>query len=89
MIGVCNAVKHSRIKRIVLCTCNAERSMKKRDAVEQKGRHRSLVERLRTPDQPGEDYFTHLADKVEAMAEALAYLIEKKHMKKHVKQRGG
>lgn len=68
--------------------------------IEQKGRHRSLVERLRFPIDPhyavihadnaiSNQGLRKLADKLEAIGEALAYLIEKKHMKIRTKRRGG
>lgn len=59
--------------------------------------HRSLVSRLRTPIDPHENVISphndisniglrEVADKLDAIGEALAYLIEKKHAKKRVKK---
>jgi hypothetical protein len=75
--------------------------MKDKSKVRKVGKHRSLVQRLRKTcrrgDQSGnmDDYsvsnrsITNIADKLDAVGEALAYLIEKKHMKIRAKQRGG
>lgn len=75
--------------------------MKDKSKARKVGKHRSLVQRLRKTcqraDQSGnrDDYAltNHtvwmLAEKLDAVGEALAYLIEKKHMKRRVKQRGG
>lgn len=58
------------------------------------GHHQSLVQRLREPlnisstsDKVGT--IIRAGAKLDAVGEALAYLIEKKHMKKHIKKRGG
>ena len=53
--------------------------------IKQIGKHASVVERLRRVDKVDENYLTHLADKIEAIAEALAYIIEKKHAKRKIK----
>lgn len=61
-----------------------------KDIVKRKRKHASLVERLRAPSgAPPYPDFAILVDKVDAIGEALAYLIEKKHMKLRVKRNGG
>lgn len=65
--------------------------------IKQIGKHASVVQKLRTscrrPGQSGDlrDYdvdnvaITMLADKLDVIGEALAYLIEKKHSKRKIK----
>ena len=53
--------------------------------MEQKGVHRSLVQKLRTPIFIEDDVEDVLAEKLNEIAEALAYIIEKKHDKRKIK----
>lgn len=74
--------------------------MKNAAKVKKVGKHRSLVKQLRTPIDSGGHVISQyhgisniglriMSDKLDAIGEALAYLIEKKHMKIRVKKRGG
>lgn len=56
--------------------------------IKQIGRHASVVRRLRDPlvDYDGKPDGAKLIEKINAIGEALAYIIEKKHAKRKMKK---